>query len=312
MVECSNMTGEKEFVLVITTTYNRACMLPEAIDSFLAQDYPYKKMVIIDDGSTDQTKETLTECLNNSKGNILYYYKENGGCASARNFGLDLIDDTIGYVCFLDSDDRLLPGKLHREVAFLKSFPGADFVYSDTVMYNETTKKEKTSKAAAAGNPEHLAIKHFLTNRICCGSILYRVPAIIGKRFDSSLRFNEDSDFFQQLCIDGKAIYSPIPGYWVREHQGSKSKNLVEIQKAVLDTNKRIIHQYPAFYRQFKRSMDRRNRKIARMHFTALMSEKRYDEAKEYVKNPFCRRAYYLFLHCVYSAKPFIKILIGR
>ena len=312
MLESNNMANKAAFVLVIATTYNRADLLPDAIESVLAQDYPYKKIVIIDDGSTDNTKEVCRKYIDAYPETVFYYYKENGGCASARNFGLNLIDDTIGYICFLDSDDKMLPGKLSRETELLESTACADFVYSDTVVFNENTRKQKISKAAAAGNPEELAIRHYVTNRITCGSVLYRVSVTKNRRFDDTLRYNEDSDFFQKLCLECSAVYSSLPGYWVRDHQNSKSKNMFEIQKAVLNTNYRIIELYPTFYRKHKKTINRRNRKIKRMYFVALMMERSYSEASNYIKNPLLRQVYYYVLAFLYALKPFIKKLFRR
>jgi glycosyltransferase involved in cell wall biosynthesis len=306
------MIVDNVYIMVIATTYNRNDMLPDAIESFLAQDYPYKKLFIIDDGSTDGTRDTCLRYVQENKGTVFYYYKNNAGCASARNFGLDLVHDTVGYVCFLDSDDRLLPEKLSREIELLNRFPEADFVYSDTIVYCEKTSKERLSKAAAGGNPNKIAIRHFQTNRICSGAVLYRVSTVRTRRFDESLRYNEDSDFFQQICIEHKAIYSPSPGYWAREHEGSKSTNLVEIQKAVLYTNHKISCMYPEFYHRHSRLIERRNRKIGRMHFVALMMEHRYDEADHYVRNPVCKMCYYSILRSLYALKPYVKKLLGR
>ncbi len=296
--------------MVITTTYNRNDMLPEAIESFLAQDYPYKVLFIIDDGSTDGTGDTCRQYAQNNGGSVFYYYKENGGCASARNFGLNLINDTIGFVCFLDSDDRLLPGKLSREIELLNHRSDADFAYSDTIVYNDKTAKKRLSKVVSAENPKKIAISHFRTNNICCGAVMYRVRAVLTKRFDERLRYNEDSDFLQQICIEYNGVYSPVPGYWAREHEESKSKNLVEIQKAVLYTNKKISRMYPEFYHQHSKLIERRNRKIGRMHFVALMAEQRYNEAVHYMTNPISRRIYYYFLALLYALKPYIKKLL--
>jgi glycosyltransferase involved in cell wall biosynthesis len=306
------MTEDSKYTLVITATYNRAHLLPAAIESVLAQDYPYKKMIIIDDGSADNTEDICRRYIIAHPQTISYYRKENGGCASARNFGLDLMDDTFGYVCFLDSDDRMLPGKLSREITLLQSTPDADFVYTDTVIYNENTKKEKISRAAAADNPEKLAICHYLTNRITCGATLYRASVVKEKRFDNSMKYNEDSDFLQELCIECKGVYSSLPGYWARDHQGSKSKNMVEIHKAVLATNNRIINLYPDFYRKYESSINRRNRKVGRMHFVALMAEQRYNEAANYIKNPVYQRSCYYFFVFLNTLKPYIKKLLRR
>src|SRR2546425_12961071 len=138
-------TGEK-YVLVIVPTYIRADLLPVAVESVLVQDYSHKKLIIVDDGSTDRTREVCMRYVNDRPGIISYVFKANGGCASARNVGLQSIEDEIGYVCFLDSDDRLLPGKLSREVALLSCHRDADFTCSDSVIFEEETGREEVWK----------------------------------------------------------------------------------------------------------------------------------------------------------------------
>jgi glycosyltransferase involved in cell wall biosynthesis len=75
----------------------------EAIDSALNQTYRDFEVIVIDDGSTDGTGEMLKERYDDK---IRYFYKENGGCASARNYGIKMARGE--YIAFLDSDDRYL------------------------------------------------------------------------------------------------------------------------------------------------------------------------------------------------------------
>jgi len=106
-------------VSVIIPTYNRGWILREAIDSVLAQDYTDYELIVVDDGSTDNTREIL-----DSYGrDLIVLQQPNQGISAARNRGI--AESRAQLVAFLDSDDLWLPQKLTRQVAFFKSNPDA-------------------------------------------------------------------------------------------------------------------------------------------------------------------------------------------
>ena len=249
-------------VAVIIPTYNRANYLVEAIKSALSQDYPEIFVIVVDDGSTDQTKEVCMGLLRQFPNRLQYTFQENRGCASARNKGLSLIDEDIEYVCFLDSDDRLLPGKLTREVNLLHENSDIDFCYSSSILYDEATEEEHLQEVAALGRPEEFALEHFLTNEAKVSAMLYRARLFKKFRFREDLRYNEDSELLQRIAIECRGVYSPSPGCWVRWHAGSKSRNPTEIRRAVLAASLEILQDYPDFYAKFAKKIDRRIRSI--------------------------------------------------
>ncbi|UBF27658.1 glycosyltransferase family 2 protein [Kovacikia minuta CCNUW1] len=103
-------------VSVIIPCFNGAHFLTEAIDSVLAQNYPHYEVIIVDDGSTDATKEIALRYPE-----VRYIYQENQGVSVARNRGHQ---ESMGeYLLFLDYDDRLLPNALETNVKFFKSYP---------------------------------------------------------------------------------------------------------------------------------------------------------------------------------------------
>lgn len=96
---------------VIIPTYNRAYLIGNAVKSVINQTYKEWELIIVDDGSIDNTKEVIDEFINSDK-RVMYYYKENGGQNSALNHGLKYAQGK--YVAFLDSDDIWVETKLEK------------------------------------------------------------------------------------------------------------------------------------------------------------------------------------------------------
>lgn len=104
-------------VSVIIPTFNRRDYLPIALDSVLAQTYTDYEIIVIDDGSNDDTRGVLAPY----EKNIRYFYQENRGIAAARNRGIE--ESRGAYIALLDSDDYWLPPKLERQVHGLEENP---------------------------------------------------------------------------------------------------------------------------------------------------------------------------------------------
>jgi glycosyltransferase involved in cell wall biosynthesis len=112
-------TEAKNEVSVIIPTYNRGWSIEKAVDSVLAQDYKDFELIVVDDGSTDNTPQVL----DTYRGAIKVIRQENKGVSAARNRG---IDEASGrFIAFLDSDDLWLPQKLSRQVEFFNTSPNA-------------------------------------------------------------------------------------------------------------------------------------------------------------------------------------------
>ena len=104
----------QQLVSVIIPTFNRAHLLPRALDSLLKQSYKNWEALVIDDASTDDTKSVIANYI--KKDNRFHFYplKENSGACIARNVGIKNAKGTL--VTFLDSDDEYLPQKIEKQV----------------------------------------------------------------------------------------------------------------------------------------------------------------------------------------------------
>lgn len=118
------MTTEPErLVTVAITVYNGAPYLAEAIESVLAQTYSPFELIVLDDGSTDESGE-----IAQSYGPALRFARqENAGLGGARNSAIELANGR--YYAFLDADDRFVPDKLERQMEILDAQPDVDMVF---------------------------------------------------------------------------------------------------------------------------------------------------------------------------------------
>ena len=118
--------GAPGLVSVIIPCFNRADIVGETIESVLSQSYARFEIIVIDDGSTDNTSEVVSAYADRR---IRYFYKANGGLSAARNSGLDAARGE--FTAFLDSDDVWYPWKLKAQMEIFGRYPNVGLVWSD-------------------------------------------------------------------------------------------------------------------------------------------------------------------------------------
>jgi glycosyltransferase involved in cell wall biosynthesis len=136
------MTDKGDLVSVIIPTYDRALGCKTAVESVLCQTHENVEVIVVDDGSRDDTRDVISGIDERVK----YIWQPNAGVAAARNAGLEAV--TGEYVAFLDSDDVWLPWKLEAQLSVLRRFPEAGMVWTDmkAVDENGATKHESYLK----------------------------------------------------------------------------------------------------------------------------------------------------------------------
>lgn len=188
-------------VSVIIPTYNRADLLPMTVESVFAQTYKNYEIIIVDDGSTDNTKEIVEPYL--SKSNIRYFYQENRKQASARNNGIRNSEGE--YIAFLDSDDLWHPEKLDLQVKVLEEHPEVGLVYSNQSLLQEDSSKDEVRYPPGVLKSGNI-FKDLLIRKFYCSTsgLLVRKSVLddVGF-FDESLR-NALEDWELSLRISKK------------------------------------------------------------------------------------------------------------
>ncbi|MFC1480364.1 glycosyltransferase family 2 protein [Candidatus Omnitrophota bacterium] len=182
--------GTQPFFSVIIPTFNRRRFLEKAVDSVLGQTFTDLELIVIDDGSTDDTKQFISS-YNDKR--LTYLYQANSGVSRARNTGLE--EAKGEFVAFLDSDDYWVSEKLKKTARYIKNFPDIGIFHTEEEWYRNgvhLTQMEKHRK------PSGLVYKYALP--LCCISIsTAAVKKDIFTRvgtFDENLEACEDYDFW--------------------------------------------------------------------------------------------------------------------
>jgi glycosyltransferase involved in cell wall biosynthesis len=127
-------------VSIILPTYNRAKFLRQAFSSIQSQRLTDWELIVVDDGSTDDTRQLVAECTRCWSQPVRYIHQDNRGPYGARNTGLDAVRGA--YVAFFDSDDLWLPHHLEDCVRALETSPEVDWVYAACRILELGTERE--------------------------------------------------------------------------------------------------------------------------------------------------------------------------
>jgi glycosyltransferase involved in cell wall biosynthesis len=128
--------NKNPLISVVITTYNRENLVVRALKSVLIQTFKDFEVLVVDDGSTDNTRQVIQEIQKEDK-RVVYVYQENKGWPSALNTGLSNAQGR--YIAFLDSDDEWLPEKLEKQISFLENYKNFDGVtcYGNIILDNK-------------------------------------------------------------------------------------------------------------------------------------------------------------------------------
>jgi glycosyltransferase involved in cell wall biosynthesis len=221
-------------VSVVIPTYNQASFIDETIRSVLNQTFQDFEIIVIDDGSTDNTPEVISALP------VRYFRQENQGCSAARNHGIKLSSGE--YIAFLDSDDVLMENALEKGVDVLDRHPEVGFSYGQAYMMDENGRIHRVRKSSfldsstiVDGTEQIRELLFF--NRIPMSTLMVRRHCL-----DDVGGFNEELKNFEDrhICIRLAKRYSaayiaePLVKYRVHPNQIHKSVNHRLAEKAHL------------------------------------------------------------------------------
>ena len=201
-------------VSIIIPAYNKAFLTVKAVESVLHQTYTPIEIIVVDDGSKDDTGERLAAIQG-----IRYIYKENGGACSARNLGLKYAAGS--YVGFLDCDDMYESEKVAECVNYLQEHPDAGFVHTAAYFTDENNQIVSVYSHRRSRKSGRIAERLIQGNFICNSTVIARRDCFDkAGGFDESIFPPADWDLWIRLAeiADAGYIDRPLTRYRVTDN----------------------------------------------------------------------------------------------
>lgn len=226
------------------------------MESVTSQTYPVHEILVIDDGSTDGTKNVVDEFVHShveSGVSVKYISQEQRGPAAARNLGINAASGE--WIAFLDSDDRWLPEKLTWQVRALTRFSNCSTACVTDASYASNPRLTKTAfqQAQTACN-DIIGVWDNIGKRVAYGyhglylqALMVRTQTVreVGE-FDSSFLLNEDSDFLFRLAARTRVCYVNLPLVEI-DRTPARAVGLIELsrnEKFRLELNQRLYEKW--------------------------------------------------------------------
>jgi glycosyltransferase involved in cell wall biosynthesis len=219
------MNAETPLVSVVTCTYNRAHLIGETIRSVLSQTWPNIEYIIVDDGSTDDTRQAV---LSFSDPRIKYYFHERTGghLSRLRNFAHKQCKGD--YIAYVDSDDIWEPDKLSTQLSGMLS-SGAGFSFTDIATFDKTGTLRTSIYNKPPGTYSGSVFQEMLDNRliICHTTLVVRRSALdkTGPMDERMHSGDHDTVFFLTSHFDAFVVYRQLVR--VRKHEGNSTSDPV-------------------------------------------------------------------------------------
>ncbi len=207
-------------VSVVIATYNMGQYVAEAVESVLAQTRPSLEVIVVDDGSTDDTQSRLERF--NTDPRVVVLSQENSGQAKAKNAGL--LRSKGRFLAFCDADDLWLPDKLERQLPLFEQNPGTGVVYSRAIaLCSDGSREEFQTPSCVRGDVLHAM---FVRNIVPFGTAVVRRECLFETGlFDESLAMGIDWDLWLRVAVKWEFDFVPEPTYVYRVWDGQMSNN---------------------------------------------------------------------------------------
>jgi glycosyltransferase involved in cell wall biosynthesis len=232
-------------VSVVIPTFNRAALLIEAVSSVFAQTYRNLEILVIDDGSTDGTRQALASSFSDKR--LRYYHQENRGLAASRNRGIELAAGHL--IAFLDSDDLWMPLKLERQVEALSLASDVGLAYCHFTLIDEGGRELVNNwRPTNLGN---LQLDLLFGNVIAgSGSAVVARAACFKNAglFDERLATCEDHDMWGRLAQHYRFAKVEENLVKIRVHGSSMQRDISRMQQGMMLHLRKILAETPAIY----------------------------------------------------------------
>lgn len=221
---------EFPLVSVIIPCYNHAMYLSKAFESIFLQNYPNIEVIVIDDGSTDNTRDVVL-----STPGVNYFFQQNSGLSAARNTG---IKQSKGeYLVFLDADDWFYPNAIHTNASYLQQNPNIAFISGDyDYTDNEKVIVHSGYESVTENHYLHLLNKNYIG---MIAAVMFRRCVFDEFLYDESLKNCEDYDLYLNISRKYPVMHHPAKMAVYRFHSSNMSGNIPAMLKGVLKVLKK-------------------------------------------------------------------------
>jgi glycosyltransferase involved in cell wall biosynthesis len=222
-------------VSIIVPTYNYAKYIRKAVMSCINQIYETLEIIVVDDGSTDETRDIVVSITDPR---LIYLPQENRGVSAARNAGLDAARGE--FITFLDADDYLLEDSVKVRIEALQNYPDIGFVFTDAYSSDEagnvTNRDRKTRSRFSDTFWEDLLLRR-LDFQACY--IMMRNSVARTARFPLNLSNGEDIVYFCRIFFAARGYYLAKPTAVIVHHMDSLRHDVREI----VDQNLALVNE---------------------------------------------------------------------
>ena len=236
--------GVNQLVSVIIPTYNTAMYICDAIDSVLMQTYTEYEIIIVDDGSTDNTRDLLNQKYASS---ISYHYKCHEGVSAARNFGIKLAKGE--YIAFLDADDIWIDSKLEKQVHHFISNPQVMMIFTENDFFDNNGMKKSNYNKRQSIFAENIVQNIFNYSYIGTPTVMVRslVFDSVGF-FDETISAAEDVNMWMRIAAKYPIDMLDESLVGVRITTGSLSRDPLNLFTGVLGNIELLKNKYMDVY----------------------------------------------------------------
>ena len=240
---------------VVIASYNHQDYIAETLKSLEEQTFQDFEVIMIDDGSKDKTVEVAA----NAPSRAQIHVQENQGVVAARNRGIGLAEGQ--YICFVDSDDVVLPDRFAKQVGLLDADPELGLVYADALIIDsagQTIGKFGDVYPVVPGDTAQMLVAHYCFTPM----ITVMVRAEVLRKTGPFQKPGPISDYMKWIEVAhlSKVHYDPEPlGCW-RRHQTSTSKqaNKVKSYAKTRTAIRNILRKYPTLQENIEKKITRR------------------------------------------------------
>lgn len=293
-------------VSIVIPAFNKGDLTVKTVKSALNQTYPNIEVIVVDDGSTDNTRK----CMSSFGDKIRYVYKQGGGACSARNLGIRLA--TGDYIGLLDCDDMYLPQKIEKSVDYLERNPDSGFVHTRAYFIDENDAILRTYFLYRSRHIGWIAKGLIQGNFVCNSTPVVRKSCFekVGF-FDETIFIPADWDMWMRLAEQYRVGYIHTPltlyrvsgNYTLNHLEQSKREELIVVEKAIQRNSKVYSHLKDRF--------------VSNVHYRHAICYLAIDDFKNLRdelklsvrKHPFNLKALFLFIAMMVLGNSFSLVL---